>query len=66
MTAGFRFRAYAPGALSARTAVHVREETRWCAWAPGPPSRTVQLPGEVSSSDDPTGTSSNEASTTQH
>ncbi|MDR7301847.1 arabinosyltransferase domain-containing protein [Haloactinomyces albus] len=43
---------YAPNALPAEAAMSVRSETHWGTWTPGPVSQTVQLPGDVPSSDD--------------
>ncbi|MBA8827477.1 arabinosyltransferase C [Saccharopolyspora lacisalsi] len=43
---------YAPRALPAQAAMNIRKETHWGTWTPGPLSKTVQLPGDVPSSDD--------------
>ncbi len=43
---------YAPEALPAEAAVHIEQEVHWGTWTPGPVSNTVQLPGDVPSSDD--------------
>ncbi|WP_374220902.1 arabinosyltransferase domain-containing protein [Saccharopolyspora sp. HNM0986] len=43
---------YQPDALPAEAAMDVRKETHWGFWSPGPLTPTVQLPGDVPSSDD--------------
>ncbi|MEY8039501.1 arabinosyltransferase domain-containing protein [Saccharopolyspora cebuensis] len=43
---------YEPDALPAQAAMEVHTETKWGTWTPGPLTKTVQLPGDVPSSDD--------------
>jgi arabinosyltransferase C len=43
---------YDPDALPAQAAMDVHTETHWGLWSPGPTSKTLQLPGDVPSSDD--------------
>jgi len=43
---------YAPDALPAQAAMEVHTETHSGMWSPGPLTKTVQLPGDVPSSDD--------------
>ncbi|MFC7342414.1 arabinosyltransferase domain-containing protein [Saccharopolyspora griseoalba] len=43
---------YEPDALPAQAAMEVHTETHWGTWTPGPLTKTVQLPGDVPSSDD--------------
>src|SRR5690606_26343467 len=43
---------YEPDALPAQSAMEVHTETHWGTWSPGPLTKTVQLPGDVPSSND--------------
>ncbi|GAA2333751.1 arabinosyltransferase domain-containing protein [Saccharopolyspora halophila] len=43
---------YEPDALPAQSAMDVHTERHWGNWRPGPLTKTVQLPGDVPSSDD--------------
>ncbi|GAA2788684.1 arabinosyltransferase domain-containing protein [Saccharopolyspora taberi] len=48
----YRIDPYVPDALPAEAAMRVRPETHWGLWSPGPMSKTIQLPGDLPSSND--------------
>lgn len=56
---------YGADALPSRAATHVRSETHSGLWSPGPLTHSVQLPGDVPSTDDRTDTPSRRGDTSQ-